>query len=235
MRDADIGHHLIDHVETRFPLAPVALNRLSASIAVEQLRLRRKAIKALEYLELSALPEQLARARLRTARSIWDRGSWRAELRRHLSLRADEVRVAIQHAGGVYFPNRVHSARVSIKQLRYTLELADATRIWRAPRAVRALRKVQDALGDAHDRQVLMAKLDELAASSAEPIRAEVENVEHFIRAEMLALHAKYLARRPDILAICDACDRAARANGTARRALLAAGIGVPSLLLLRR
>ena len=66
------------------------------------------------------------------------------------------------HAGGVYFRNRSHRARVAIKQFRYALELGDSLGV-AAIADVRPLRKAQNALGAAHDRDVLLRQITELS------------------------------------------------------------------------
>ena len=233
-RDADIAHKLVHHMELRFPLAPATLGHLRSSVIAEQLLTRRKVIKKLEKLNLDMLPQQLrhiARAKF-TLRDA----DWKGPLRHQLARRAEGVRTSLQHASGVYLPNRAHSVRVAMKQLRYTMELADITGAWRAPLALRVLKKAQKALGEAHDRELLLlARLRDLARAGAELKQTEVNAVEQFIRAEAVALHSRYVARRSDILLICDACESALRSRSLRAGALLAVGVAVPSLLLLSR
>ena len=232
-RDADVAQQLIERLEARLPLAARTLGHLRVSVTEEQIKARRKAVKKLEALGLESLAQEFAH----TSRASvhWSRALWRSALRRHMRVRAAAVRDAVEHAGGIYFPNRVHSARVAIKQLRYTLELADQTGIWRAPRALDLLRKVQDELGKAHDRQIMLARLDAVAESQWKLDPDECQVVRLFIRAEALARHAKYLRSRADILAVCDACMSVGRRGSRSKTALVAAGLAVPSLLLFRR
>jgi CHAD domain-containing protein len=233
VRDADVAQRLIQHVEARFPPAAATVATLRSSVASDQLSLRRRAIKKLETLELRELEHQLHEAR-RGLGWTASRTSWRTVLRTHMAARAGNVRAAMQHAGGVYFPNRVHSARVSIKQLRYTLELAKTTRTWRTPGALRLLKRAQAALGDAHDREMLVGRIAALSGPES-PHADATAALQQFLAAEVRTLHAKYLASRSDILAVCQACERQARPGRIAKRSLLLASIAVPSLLLLRK
>ena len=45
---------------------------------------------------------------------------WPTVLRGRIARRADELTRAMDHAGGVYFPKRLHGVRVAAKKLRYT-------------------------------------------------------------------------------------------------------------------
>jgi hypothetical protein len=135
----------------------------------------------------------------------------------------------------VYFPNRLHSARVAIKQLRYTFELADRLGSWRPRGTLGVLKKAQATLGEAHDRQVLIERLDALRSADGTVSRDEIDGLEQFLRAEILALHEKYVHSLPRILAVCDACTPRLRRSYGAGPALVAAGVVLPSLMLLRR
>ena len=231
-RDADVVLRLVQKMETRLPLAARPLARLRAATIAEQSKARRKAIKKLEALNLGSLPASLrlgSRNRFGLMRS-----GWRHDLRDQIHSRADRVRESVAHAGGVYFPNRLHSARVAIKQLRYTLELAAQAGTLQVTDALPLLRDVQDALGKAHDREMLLARLGALDADR-EQRNAELEAIEQYVRAETLAYHEKYLAQRPNLLAVCDACTSAPRGLSRRSQVLVAAGLAVPSVLLLRR
>ena len=233
-RDADVGQRLLQHVAARFPLAPRAMGRLQTAVAVEQVARRRKAIKKLERLELESLPELLWRARRRDVGWLASRRGWRITLARHLELRAADLRQSLDYAGGVYFPNRLHSARVAIKQLRYTFELADELGSWRPRGTLAALKKAQATLGDAHDRQVMLGRLDALRSDEATLNRDELDGLEQFLRAEIRALHEDYIRALPRLLAVCDASTPPLRRSYGAGPALVAAGVALPSLLLLR-
>jgi CHAD domain-containing protein len=234
VRDADIGQQLIHRVELRFPAAPTTLTRLRTAVTAEQLRYRRKALKKIESLDLESLPRQFSEAARRDSR--WHGGvrAWKDQLRQHIALRAETLQAAMERAGGVYFPNRVHAVRVATKQLRYTLELADATALWHVPEAVRVLEKTQDALGQAHDRELLIERLDELAADGSEDMRREIDALLQFLHAEIASYHAKYLRWRTRIIAVCEQSVTAGQRSVLPGRALAIAGLSVPSYFLLR-
>ena len=225
VRDADVAQHVVQHVESRF-LSPV-VGRLQSALATEQLEARRRAIKEIESLNAPKLRKELHSARR------WFRSplspAWQSTIRRHVGSRAREVRSAVAHAGGVYFPNRVHNARIAIKRLRYALELARATGTLRIPRSLRVLRKVQSTLGDAHDREVVMARLKDMNGAAKD---ADTERIQYLLQAEVQSLHAEYLKARSDVIAVCDACSEAMHSRRVHRRWLVAASLAMPALLL---
>ena len=232
VRDADVAQHVVQHVESRF-LLPAAMGRLRSALATEQLEARRRSIKEIESLDASKLHKELGAAR-RGGRFWRPRSpAWQSTMRQHVAGRAGEVRSAVAHAGGVYFPNRVHNARIAIKRLRYALELARATETFRVPQSLRVLRRVQSALGDAHDREVVIAQLKD--ANAAATNDAEIERIEYFLHAEIQSLHAEYLKLRPDVLAVCNACDQARPTRRVPRGWLVAASVAMPALLLAKR
>lgn len=234
VRDADCGQRLLQDVEQRFPHAAATLARLRVKLADSQYANRRKAIKKLETLELQSLPEQLARAQSGGTRPWpFQSRSWKLAIPRAIGLRAEQLQSSIAHATGVYFPNRAHATRIAIKQLRYSLELAAALGALRGRRGLRVLRKAQDVLGAAHDREVLLAHLEALRRSDADAVNvAEADALARFLRAEALALHRRYLEWRAELVAICGTYAASPRRMTVARRAAMIAGIGVPTLLL---
>jgi CHAD domain-containing protein len=234
VRESDVLHHLLVDLDMRVPVACAPMTRLRGLTSDAQQAGRRRVIKTLEALDLRALPRRLAHARQRRLPLFRDRSGWRNTLRNHVGARSERVRAVVEHGSGVYFPNRAHSTRLAIKQLRYALELAHAVDMWQLPRAIRRLRKAQDTLGQARDRQVLIDRLRALVSQDGSD-GADVQAVVRVIDAEIHAFYRKYLDLRSELAAICNACDRFAQRFRAGRTALVAAGLAVPSLILLGR
>ena len=73
--------------------------------------------------------------------------------------------MATRAFGAMYLPRITcaHNARIALKKFRYAVEIADATGLVPAQRAIRELKKGQDVLGELHDRQELVCNADGLA------------------------------------------------------------------------
>jgi hypothetical protein len=123
---------------------------------------------------------------------------------------------------------------VTIKKLRYALELGTATGTLTVRRGVKVLRRAQDALGEAHDREVLLERVLGLDDAGVTVNNAEVSALEQFIASEIHTAHARYLSLRSDVLDVCAACERAQRPK-MRRRAIAAASVAVPAVILWRQ
>jgi CHAD domain-containing protein len=233
-RDHDVALELLKNLEAHAPSAAALFGPLHAAIVGEQRHARRDLVKTLEDLEVSKTARIAKDARRHAKAWFGNSAAWRKHLRQHVNSRADDVRAAMQHATGIYFPNRSHSTRIAIKKLRYALEVAEAAGMWRPARAARVLRKAQNALGRAHDCQVFIDRLRDLSSSGAMAPQLATDVAIPFLEAEIARLYDRYLGLREELTAICDACNRFAHRRSVVP-ALVAAGVGIPSLLLFTR
>jgi CHAD domain-containing protein len=223
VRELDAMHEHLGRIEVRFPETAVAAAVARRSVAAEQGPARRKMIKALERLSLPrrvvlSLPPGGALTLWRER--LLPSGEWRTLLRERIGTQARSVASAVDHAGGVYFPNRSHSVRIAAKRLRYSVELADRTGLWRPPRLLRDLRRVQGTLGTLHDAQVLLERLNDLVPDGEVDDR-DRRALTSAVRAEIADAQAAYRERRERLQAICAACARFASPPRSGIRGLL--------------
>ena len=225
VRDADVRVALLASLETRMPHAAPALVVLRQQRDQERLHLLRKLVKRLERVEAVRMIEMLDESRVAFPGALsWSLRAgrtWRRDLRYTLRDRAASTVEAIEHATGVYFPDRAHAARIAIKKMRYAIEIAHDTGAERSA-AIRELKKAQDLLGDLHDRQELIDNLTATCSPDKPEIVDQVALLKQVIDAECQDLHARYLTRRKAILDIC----RGVRHQPQSRpvRSLVAAG-----------
>jgi CHAD domain-containing protein len=198
---------------------------------------RRRLIKRLERLDLDELPDRLS---FRDGLVDWIRdryavrSTWGPAMRRRLSRRAAALARAVDDAGGVYFPRRVHKVRVAAKKLRYALEIAVAIGLWRPRHMLKDLREVQATLGDLHDVQVLVDELGDLVPRA--PALPDMPPLAALLRARAHEHHRAYLTMRDRLKAIAEAVDRFTRRVDRRRHLALAvrSAAGVPVSLLVR-
>ena len=225
VRDADVRVALLASLETRMPHAAPALVVLRQQREQERLRLLRKLIKRLERLEAVRMIEMLDDHRFSLAGPAWALragATWKRDLGYTLRERAAATTEAIDHATGVYFPNRVHGARIAIKKMRYAMEIAHEVGGGDRNGAIRELKKAQDLLGDLHDSQELIDNLIETCPPDQPEAASQVSLLKQVIEAENRDLHQRYLARRGAILEICSMERRHLRRPPA--RSLVAAG-----------
>ena len=85
-----------------------------------------------------------------------------AAVEARVARRGRRLRKALDRAGAIYVPERLHQVRIAVKQLRYALEVAADVRGGRPPARLTQLRHIQDLLGRAHDLHVLGERLREV-------------------------------------------------------------------------
>jgi CHAD domain-containing protein len=198
IRDLDARLDLLSFVEMRLPSAGSALVAARQRQRQNRAVRSRKMIKRLEHLdvdhELDRLSVICAHARRRGS------GVWRNQLCRLIDTRGAEFATALANATAVYFPNRTHQTRIALKKFRYAAEIAEATGWQVSDKAMRRLKKAQDALGDMHDRDVL---LDELWGSQDGDLapNPQLDTIVQFLQAEKSDQYRRFLERRPALIA----------------------------------
>lgn len=237
-RDRDVMLELLSELERHMPEIIASTAPLRIELERGRERLLRKTLKKLERLDVEAVTTHLSHGMGARVASIlpWRRSGsagWQDMLRARVKERADAAHETIGRAGGVYFPNRLHRGRVSLKKLRYSAEIAAATGLLDALALLRPLKKAQELLGRIHDRDVLAQYAEEVSGSAA---RAVVPVLEMQRR----QLHQRYLRRRQDLMtAAATLGSLAVRSRRTAlgrTGSLIVVGAAVPAAwLALRR
>jgi CHAD domain-containing protein len=201
VRDTDVQIALIKELEAHTPQAAPSLVLVRQDYDADRLKKMRRLIKTLERLDVDALLHAICAQHSALRARVTSTG-WRAQLRSLLAERAETALDQIGHATGVYFPKRAHSARIAIKRLRYAAEIMEATGRQDLAPAIKSLTKAQAILGDLHDRQELADRLSRYQKHDG--VQADhVKVTRQVLSGEVLALHAKYLARRAAVRSAC--------------------------------
>jgi hypothetical protein len=95
------------------------------------------------------------------------------------------------------------------------------------------LARTQEALGQLHDRDVLLDVIRDVDATRPELLDQRLM-IEQFVTVDADRAHAAYVAERPHLEAVCDGCEAAARPRRGRTGALMAAAAAAPALLLWR-
>lgn len=229
-RDVDVSLALATEMEERAPLFAPVLAALRTGLLPRQLATRRKLVRRLEVTgapRLRNMQHQATSALRVVPRSQVDRALWC-----QVADQALFTQQALQRAGGVYFAGRAHDARIEAKELRYLVEMADGGESH--SRALKVLKKSQEALGRVQDREVLLKHLGRLKRAS-EDTRVAAEGLSGMIDAEIRVCYAAFLAHRHELGALCEAIHGWAtsrRAVHLRRRMLTAGALGLPSAVV---
>jgi CHAD domain-containing protein len=219
VRELDVLLLLIDelHVSRRVRTGPIA--RVGVAISKQRDDARKRLFHQLPVDELRRTARKLDRLvdeiakqedtagtrpgrRTDTAKSGW---RWAIEAR--VAKRASRLRAAIDKAGAVYLPERLHDVRLAIKKMRYALELgADASGARREP-DLRALTRGQEILGRMLDLQMLIDRVRDVQAALTPPslgVWRDLDAVVESLDDDCRRLHARYMRARATLLAIAD-------------------------------
>jgi CHAD domain-containing protein len=184
-------------------------------------------------------PSRLRKAARRAGKATVQAGAAResrtdrlALLRRRAARRAERLRNAIEHAAGVYLPDRLHVVRIAVKKLRYVLETyqqmterPSARRAARTPSArsttgqIAVLRQVQDLLGRLHDQEMLTLRLRAAQGALEEPhvgCAGDLEAAIRVLETECRRLHGQYVTLRPRVLGVAARIVAAAQSRAPA-------------------
>lgn len=202
-RDIDTSLDLLAELESRSPLTAPAAAAYRAVLLPRQTAARRKLIKRLESIAFEPLERMAVGHQTRRRALMWSRAQ---HVGRHLAQLLAEhaltAREAIDRASGVYFARRTHLVRVALKHLRYALELSEERKTRR--RELRLLKRAQEALGQIHDRQMLLDDVERAVRKHKVEIPS-VDMLTQVLEAECRTLYAKYLEVRKDVLELCEA------------------------------
>ncbi len=233
-RDVDVQLGLLESLEPAAPRTGEDVQALRSEWRARRDRRVRRLIKSLERLRVEQQLGDLA-ARLKThapallvaGRHAWAAPAWENVLGAELRDLAGAVAAGIDRAGGVMFSNRLHEARISIKKLRYAMEIATVTGRANLERSVRSVRKAQQILGSIHDLDVL--------AKAVRKTRHGEERILPVVEYQRRTLHDRYLRRRAAVLAACSDAVTATRRQHrarVARRTALIASVPIAMLAI---
>jgi CHAD domain-containing protein len=225
-RELDVSLLILDELEANEDVPPAAIDRLRASIADERSRLQEHVRERLDEFDIQKVRKRAIAAARKGAEENTPRNAEAAAWTRERTIRrARRLTAAIEHAAGLYLPDRLHDVRIAIKKLRYTIELDAASRHGR-PRnaaALRTLRNIQDLLGRMHDLEVLIARARNIQGSpgaSTLKMSADLDRLVRRLETECRQLHGHYMAGRGKLIALCDrlstVAERGVRARSSA-------------------
>ncbi|MBI3048712.1 MAG: CHAD domain-containing protein [Acidobacteria bacterium] len=211
VRELDVALETLGGLAGEAPRAAVA--RLKQVLRQERRRLHDAMAREVQRVDFDTLRRQAIHAA---------RSQRRLDAAARAARRAVRLRSAIESAGSIYLPDRLHEVRIAVKKLRYALELVRHVEGSRAVARLRRLKEAQDLLGRMHDLDVLVARVRALQGSANAPtlrLSSDLDRLVRRLETECRQLHGHYMARRRALLAICmhAAAAPARRGRGKAR------------------
>jgi CHAD domain-containing protein len=128
---------------------------------------------------------------------------WRGVLAVRLMRRAKALAAALDEAGPVYVPERLHEVRIATKKLRYALEIAADTGVAAATPLVRVMKRHQERLGRLHDLQVLLKHVRKTEASPGNGSRVnDLTPYADSLDRECRRRHADFVDHRSELVSV---------------------------------
>jgi CHAD domain-containing protein len=225
IRELDVTLMLVEELKTSGDYDADALERVGSAIRQERERAREELLAKWPAREIRRVGSKLADL-ADTLESSDNRSQavtrglrWAVDARIHR--RGSELKAAIEDAGAVYLPERLHAVRIALKKFRYAVELASEIATDKRLRTdLRLLKRNQDLLGRWHDRQVLIERARHVQASLTPPSASGVRRLDRLVTLlenDCRRLHARYIRESGAIAAVCDRIGL--RMPGPARRA----------------
>jgi CHAD domain-containing protein len=225
IRELDVTLMLVEELKTSGDYDADALERVGSAIRQERERAREELLAKWPAREIRRVGSKLADL-ADTLESSDNRSQavarglrWAVDARIHR--RGSELKAAIEDAGAVYLPERLHAVRIALKKFRYAVELASEIASDKRLRTdLRLLKRNQDLLGRWHDRQVLIERARHVQASLTPPSASGVRRLDRLVTMlenDCRRLHARYIRESVAIVAVCDRIGH--RMPGPARRA----------------
>ncbi|HUF23307.1 MAG TPA: CHAD domain-containing protein [Vicinamibacterales bacterium] len=205
VRELDVALvHLDTGLEgSRIP--PIAIERVRAHVLAERERRRERMLARLERIDLDEAIGRVERvAKAAEAQGVTPFSA--ARLTARVRDRASALAAAIDQAGTLYHPDRLHAVRVAAKKLRYALEVVASTGLADTAATLRALRRLQALLGDMHDYQILLEHVAAVrdATPKGTPGAAGLKAMAAAYDRECRKLHAAYLKQAPPLAATAE-------------------------------
>lgn len=187
VRELDVTLSILDELAAGSNVPRSAVEDVRAGVVHERDVRRAVMLKRLGRVDLEKLGHRLGsvEAALQTA----PEEPWRKALGGRLLRRSRRLTTAMNAAGHMYSPDRLHEVRIAAKKLRYGLELAADSGVRQAAPHVRAIKRLQDLLGKLHDLQVLQSHV------AAAQISRDLKRPESRIALESLAAHVESRCR----------------------------------------
>lgn len=187
---------------------PTAVQQVRRHLTAERDRRARGMRLKLDRLDLKQLRTQVEGLAQECEAAI--PRAWRPALAARMRKRGKRFGEAVRAAGTLYAADPLHRVRIAGKRLRYTLELARAAAGAPVRKEIASLKRLQDLLGRLRDVQVLGDHVRLVMTDAAESVqlKAALDKLQADLEAECRTLHARFLERVDDWLALAD---RAAR------------------------
>jgi CHAD domain-containing protein len=225
LRELDVVLAVTDELRESGQYGEQALQRVAADIRAQREKKRAKLAYGAAADELKRISRKLEKIKRRLELSSDTpavRRAWQWALDARMARRGAALKDAMDEAGSMYLPGRVHGVRIALKKLRYATEVVDEAGARSMTTELRLLRRVQRLLGRLHDLQVLVDHVRRVQAALDPPDLALWQDLGRLVTGleqSLRRLHARYVRDRDAVLEIAERLAARGASRGASRRA----------------
>ncbi len=204
VRELDVSLILLGDLASAGTPPHAAVNAVRRVLERQRTEAFSRMLATIDVISLDRLSEaSLAMAEAAATRTALRR--CRMLLARRLAARTAMLASSVEAAGLLYAADRIHAVRISVKKLRYAVEIAQELRGAAAARVLSRLKIAQDLLGGLHDLQVLVRRIRD-AKSGPERRQAQFEDLAMLLDHRVRLMHGEFLKLRPTLDVVYDRC-----------------------------
>lgn len=205
VREMDVAVQVLDGLAREPQISRASLEDVRGHVLAERDRRREAMLARLEDVDVDKLQRRLAAVELAAK---GDTVPWREALAVRVGRRAKRLAAAIDDAGQIYAPDRLHQVRIAVKKLRYALELAAAVRVGSAKPLPAVLKRAQQTLGRLNDLHVIQSRIAnvQVDAPARQGAAGGLGAIAGQLEEECRHLHARYIRQAPGLLALARTC-----------------------------
>jgi CHAD domain-containing protein len=209
VRELDVALMNLEELADDATTRTEGIDVLRAILRDERQRLYADMADRIDRVDMDRLHRKALAAAARFAESdtVGDTAGRLRVVSKRAARRAGSLQAAIDNAGGIYLPDRLHGVRIAVKKLRYVLEIARELSRSRASARIRMLKSAQDLLGRMHDLEMLIMRIRALQGSDRAPTLRVSANLDQLVRrleTECRQLHGRYIGLKKKLLELCD-------------------------------
>jgi CHAD domain-containing protein len=205
VRELDVSLMHLDEFANRGVATGRAINRVREAITHARLEKRRAMLSEITPGKVERLRRELTH--VGSGPQVGGRPGAIKDAVRRVERRAKNLTSAIEAAGSLYVPERLHLVRIAAKKLRYAMEIERELKRSRVTARIRQLKTLQDRLGNLHDLYILAEQARAVQAQMAATDRRVAGELDELIAAieeDARKEHAVYMRRRDSILKLCE-------------------------------
>ena len=209
IRELDVLLDVMDELQKSRRYPGYVLGRITGDIRTARNSARDDLIGKPLVSELQRIGRKLdaAAIELEDAEQKRSRGrGWHWAIDARVSRRATTLSTAIEDAGALYLPERLHVVRIALKKLRYAVEVSGQAMGADRGADLRTLKRGQDLLGRLHDFQVLIDRVRRAQASLGPTdvaVSRSLDGLVTGLEQQCRRLHARYVRERGAMAAVC--------------------------------